>query len=140
MAMPDPVIALKTYLAADADIAALAGAHVYGNELPETLDTEMPTFAVVIVHAGGGSMGLGFEDFGDFRFDVFAYGPTRYEANRLWRAVHRCLKQLSRVVRDETLLHWAKPAGGPNTLNDPDTKWPFTLSTWQVLLAEVPVA
>lgn len=135
--MPDPVKALMAFLAADTDIAALVSGRVFGGELPETEIADMPRSCIVITHAGGGSIGAGWVNYTDLRFDVFAYGATRLEAARLWRAVHRALKLFHREVWETVLLHWARQAGGPTPLRDPDTTFPYVLSTWQVLLSEV---
>lgn len=137
---PDPLIAVIAYLKGDADVTAITGDDVYGNRLPEALDPVMPRFALLVTHAGGGALGTGWQDWTDLRFDLTAYGPTEYEANRLWRAAHRCMKQLAHAVSGGVLLHWARQAGGPNALRDPDTTWPYTVSSWQVLLSEVEVS
>lgn len=135
--MPDPILALMAQLTDDSDVVSLAGTRIYG-EMPESDAALMPRPSLVIRHAGSSnSFGNGWCEYGDLRFDVVAYGDTTYTAGALWRAVHRCLKGMAREVREGTLLHWARPAGGPTSLYDPDTQWPFVLSTWQVLLSEV---
>lgn len=141
MAVPDPILAVMALLAADTDVAALVSGRVYGMELPEADDVSMPRYALVVTLAGGNLLTGGtWSEYGDPRFDVFAYGATRLEANQLYRAAHVALKAMTRVKHASVLLHWARPAGGPIPLRDPDTTWPYVLSTWQVLLSEVAAA
>lgn len=137
--MPDPVKALMSVLAANADVAALVSTRVFGGELPESQATSMPRLCLVVTHAGGGHFGTSWQNYTDLRFDVFSYGATRHEAAQLWRAVHRALKGLRHTVSASVRLHWARQAGGPIPLRDPDTDDPYVLSTWQVLISEVAV-
>jgi hypothetical protein len=134
---PDPVSAVMAYLAADSDIAALAGARVFGGELPETEATSMPRGAIVVRESGGGFLGAEWQEYGDVRLDVITYGAIVDDASDLARAVRRRLKAMTRNVSETALLHWAKPDGGALPLRDPDTGWPYVVSSWQVLLAEV---
>lgn len=136
--MADPVVALMGVLKGDGNVAALAGESVFGTMLPEAMDTSMPAYALVVRQAGGGSLGSGFESWGDQRFDVFCYGGDTVQARGLWRAVYAVMKPLTPVVSAGVKLMWARSAGGPTPLIDPDVGWPYVLSTWQVLLTEVP--
>lgn len=138
--IPDHIEALVTYLKLDADVTSVATARIFGGELPEGETPFMPRSAVVLLHAGGlGAIGSGVQRYGDVRVDVRTYGATPKLASDVWRAVHPALKNLLREVHAETLLHWAKPSGGPISLRDPDTHWPYVLSSWQVLRSEVVV-
>lgn len=146
-AIPDHLAALRTFLISDAGVAAAtggagSGSRVFAGQLPEKFVASglMPTGAVLITAAGGlGTFGGGYQQFGDRRVDVRSYGASPHSANDLWRVVHPALKNLAReLIGDPAcLLHWARPAGGPLPLRDPDKDWPFVLSTWQVLSAEV---
>jgi hypothetical protein len=138
--IPDHIEALVAFLKLDADVASVAASRVFGAELPESETSFMPRSAVVLLPAGGlTAIGDGVQRYGDVRVDVRAYGTTPKLANDVWRAVHPALKDLLREVHAETLLHWAKPSGGPISLRDPDTHWPFVLSSWQVFRSEVAV-
>jgi hypothetical protein len=140
-AIADPIAAVRALLAADADVAALLAARVFGGELPGAEAKLMPRAAIVVRPAGGTqSIGGEWQDFGDTRIDVRCYGATPREAYALWRTVHPVLKHLKRQVVDETMLHWARPAGGPIAMRDPDTEWPSVNCSWQVLASERPVA
>lgn len=135
--MPDAVKAVVSLLKADADVAALVGARVFGGELPESEQQSMPRACLVVRKAGGGAIGTAWEDYGDLRFDVFSYGSTAHGADDVERAVHRRMKTFARVVSEGTLLHWARRDGGPLPLSDPNTTWRYVFSSWQVLVSEV---
>lgn len=140
MSVPDPIGALVAFLKADADVAGEVGTRVFGGELPRGETASMPRKAIVLTPSGGGFIGSGYQEYGDIRVDLHCYGETPKEANDVWRAVHPALKQLRRALQGPCLLHWARPAGGPLTLRDPDADWPFTLATYQILVAEVAAA
>lgn len=140
-AIADPVGALRAFLAADAGVAAITGTRVFGGELPAAESAAMPRAAVVVRPSGGAqAIGGEWQTYGDARYDFRLYGATPREAYALWRVVHPALKHMKRAVVDSTMLHWARPAGGPLALRDPGTEWPFTLCTFQVLASERPVA
>lgn len=84
-------------------------------------------------------MSQSYVQVGDHRVDVMSFGENPYEADRLHRAVYGALKQMRRNVQGQAMLHWAKPSSTGTALRDPDTEWPYTLSSWQVLVAETPV-
>lgn len=137
-AAPSPITALIEHLKADTDVAEIVGTRVFGTEIPEDESGSMPEATVVIKRAGGlGTLGGGYQEFGDIRVDVLCYGATPYLAEELLLAVHPALKQLRRAVYSGCLLHWANPAGGPLPLRDPDTDSPLFFSSWQVLAAEI---
>jgi hypothetical protein len=139
--IPDPVTALRDYLLQAPDVQVLTGGRVFGGELPRDEVEEMPRKCILIEPSGSlGAFGRGYQEYGDQRFDVVCYAETPFEAHKLWRVVHPLLKQLTRAVRADCLLHWAAPAGGPMPLRDPDTDWPATWSAWQVLLSELQAA
>lgn len=135
--MLDPVTALVSFLKADTDVAALTGGRVFGSELPDSQNANMPRAAVVCRQAGSpNTYGGGYQDFGDIRVECRCYSSTPYEAVRVSRAVYGALKMMRRNIQGSTILHWARPAGGMQTLRDPDTEWPFSMSSWQILAAE----
>lgn len=139
--IPDAVAALVAFLKQDVELQGLLGTRVYGGELPASVTGSMPTEAVVVSPAGGlGVIGSAYQEYGDVRLDVNCYGSTPNKAHEIWRCVHPLLKQMQRTSVSGTLLHWAKPAGGPLSLRDPDTDWPYNFSSWQVLAAEAAAA
>lgn len=136
--IPDRITALVAILKADAAVAAEVGARVFGGELPEAETASMPRKAIVITHAGGvAAFGGGYQEYGDSRVDTRCYGTTPHEADEVWRAAHGALKQLRRTLQGDMLVHWARQAGGPIPLRDPDADWPSIFASWQVLASEV---
>lgn len=139
-AVPDPLTGLIEFLKADTDLAALVSTRVFGAELPRNQVASMPRAAVVVQPAGGGLMGLEFQSWGDIRVDVDCYGSTAFASWQVYLAAYRALKMMQREVVAGVLLHWAKPSARGNTARDPDTDWPITLSSWQVLVSEIAAA
>lgn len=139
MAPPDPIAGLVAYLKADAGVAATVGTAVYGTRLPAGVASgTTPPSAVVVAAAGG--LGEG----GDAplmrpRVDVRCYGTTAAGAMAAWAAAFAALRALKRRSHASALLHAAVQEGGPLSLFDPDTDWPFVVSSWLVLVGEEPV-
>lgn len=140
--VPDHIDALVQLLRADPEVAALCDGHVYGGTaIPRAAVRRMPANAVVIAYSGGvGALGVGAQSWGDVRVDARSYGPSEQGAGVVFRAVYTALKGFERKVFADMLLHWARPVGGPLQLRDPDTDWPFILTSWQVLAGETPVS
>lgn len=134
----NPYTALRRFLLSDPSVYATAGGRVFVVELPDKEIASMPRSCVIIRGTGGGQMpaSTGYLEVGDIRIDIACYGETPLAAFELNLAVRGALKQMRRNVQAATVLHWAQPAGGPNTEREPDTEWPLTLSTWQVLWSE----
>lgn len=140
---PDPLPAVRLYLATDAAVSALvttapSAARVYVGDLPGP--EGMPRRAVV-VSAAGGPPSMDFVRLGRVNFDVRAYGESGYHARRVHFAVLEALKHLERVVVTvpgigAILLHTIVPLTGPLELRDPDTSWPFAFSSYRVLASE----
>jgi hypothetical protein len=138
----DPVAGLVEFLKADApDVEDLTSGRVFGGQLPKSENPAEPRACVVLRPAGGaGQFGGGYQQFSDQRIDAFCYGPTPHDAYQLWMTVHVALKQLERTVRAKTLIHWCRPTGGPLSLRDSSTEWPYTFASFQVLASEIPLA
>lgn len=139
----DSVKAVKDILAADSSVIALVGTRVFGIELPQSEANNMPRKCIVIKPSGGAGFGVGDRDFVKHsadRVDIFYYGETPFEANKLRRTAYDVLKQVSRTVVNQVLVHWLNRAGGPIPLRDPDTTWPLTFESFQVFYAEEAVA
>ncbi|MBS3927092.1 MAG: hypothetical protein KGZ65_00105 [Sphingomonadales bacterium] len=135
---PSPILALVEHLKADTTVAEEVGERVFGSELPEDECDSMPEASIVVKRAGGlDVIGQGFQEYGDIRVDVLCYAATPFLAEDLHLAVHPAMKQLRRTVYGDCVLHWARSSGGAIPLRDPDTDWPFTFSSWQVLVGEL---
>jgi hypothetical protein len=135
--IPDSVEALRRLLRDDDDVRALTGERVYGDEIPEDAAAAMPLRSIVVRPVSGPHVfGGGWQKFGDVRFDVLCYGRSRRESFDLYRYVQPLLKGLRTTRSADCLIYWARQGGGPLTLTDPDSEWPYTFSSWQVLVAE----
>lgn len=131
----DVIGALVSILAADADVAALAAARVYGDEINPDEIANQPRPAVVLEPSGGAvpTFTQGTSPLEAFRFDAFAYGANPREADRLRRAVYAAFRGITRQTQSGVLIHWVQPAGGFSSDRDPDTGWPRAFNSWQVL-------
>jgi len=140
MPIPDPLVAVRSYLVANAGVSALAGTRVFVAELPSAEADSMPRGAVVLSAAGGAQSGPGARshvEAGTTRIDVRCYGSSHVEASALHYAVLTALKAIGRTFVDGTLLHSCVVEGGPFSLREPDVDWPLVLSTYSLLAAEV---
>lgn len=134
--MADLVAALVALLLADAGVAALAGAYVFGAELPAGVTDEMPRKALVVVPSGGVSLtGASYVAHDTQRIDLFAFGATPIEAEALLQAGTEALRGIRRVVSAGVLIHWAQTAGGFALARDPDAAWPRAFRSFQVFHA-----
>lgn len=136
MSAADPVAALVAYLKADAGLAALLGAQVFGGELPAGEAISMPRKALVVKPSGGTSLTAGsFAEHDTGRFDLFGFGETPHEAARVADAGALAMKRLRRGVWAGTLLHWARSAGGASSGREPGTEWPRSFRSYQLFYA-----
>lgn len=132
----DPIAALAALLAADTAVAALAGARVFGGELPPAEARTMPRAALVVAPSGGISLTAGsYVEHDSVRADLFAYGATQKEASRLLAAAALALRRIRRAVSGGVLIHWAAPAGGGTAGRDPALAWPRAFQSFQVFHA-----
>lgn len=148
MAVPDPIAAVVAFLAADADVAALVGtttirgtvvARVFGEEVPAEEAVNMPR-ACITVSAGGGFHVRSYVQLQTPRLDVKCYGRTLSETGALHQAAYNALKYLNRRAQGVAFLHNAIQVGGPLSLRDDDTDWPFVWSTWEVLASDLAIS
>jgi hypothetical protein len=128
---PSPRAALVAYLAADADVVSLAGARVYGAELPGDDTTAMPQYAVVVQNAGGNGK-ANYSTQYNARFDIVAYGATPAAADQLQRACIGALEKLNRTVISGTILYSAISLTGVYPGRTPESYWPFAFTTWSI--------
>lgn len=136
---PDPLVAIRTVLLADPEVATYVDTRVFVAELPVGETPHMPRGAVVLSEAGGrGSRG--FARIGDTRVDVRSYGADFIEAWRVHAAVHEVLKQLRRSRVGDALLYTVTVEGGPLRLREPQVEWPLVLRTYGVTAAELAAA
>jgi hypothetical protein len=134
--LADIVTAIVELLKADAGIAALAGEHVYGGELPPDVPALMPRSAIVVQPSGGVPFApASTADLEAQRIDLVCYGPTLREAFALRSRGNRVLLDTKRRVIASTLIHWVQWAGGYLTGRDRDAGWPYAFQSYQALFA-----
>lgn len=122
--MTDILVALITFLKADADVDALIDGRVYGEQVPQAeIERQEPRKFVVVTDAGGIERNR-FLPIAQPRYDVWCYGETYHEAGNVDRAVYSALKALDRQPVGGVLLHNAGLAGGPMPVRDDKTGWP----------------
>lgn len=131
--MADPIAAMIELLAADPDVAELAGARVFGAELPPGETEHMPRRAIVLRPSGGTSLtGGSYAEHDTQRMDLFAFGATLREAEQLRAAAALALRRTRRSVWAGVLIHWVRSAGGYSAGRDPDAGWPRVFQSFQV--------
>ncbi|QXN67997.1 tail protein [Microcystis phage Mwe-Yong1] len=139
--MADIVTAIVDILKADAGVALLCGARVFGGELPAAEAKAMPRYAIVVQPSGGVPFAPGSRvDLEQQRFDVVAYGGTIFEASALRAAAARCLQAVQRQISAGVLVHWVQSAGGMLAGRDRDGQWPYAFQSFQSLFATDEVA
>ncbi len=137
----DIIAALVAFVKADASTAALVGSRVYGVELPKD-EADARARKIIVLKPSGeatliGSLGGGsYVEHTTQRFDVFSYGETPVEVEKVRGAVNLALKRLRRTVSLSVLIHWCNSAGGFTSRRDPDIFWPFNFQSYQTLFAE----
>lgn len=136
MAMPDPLVAVITLMKADAGIIAQVGTRVFGEELPRSEVPNMPRKAVSL-HSNGGRYGNDDLKVSPYRINTHCYGATVYESKQVDLAVYEFFKNLKRrgIAAGGGIL-LANAETGPFTLRDPDTTWPYVLTTYRCLVTE----
>ena len=133
----DVVASILVLLKRDADLMELTKGRIYGCEMPKEEIGHQPRCAVVIRRSPGlGSFG-GFLELEKASMNMFTYGESHARAEAVRREVSRVLKQATRQVINEVLLHSFSPVGSPSASRDPDTDWPYTLSQWNFMAAEI---
>ena len=137
--VPDIVGALVVLLKADAGIAALVGARVFGLELPRAEVNAMPRTSVIVRPSGGVSAVGGYVEAAAERVDAISWGATPYEASGVSLAVLVAMKRARRrvitVAGTGVLIHSAEEAGGRLSIRDAETNWPAMTQAFQVLYA-----
>lgn len=133
----DVIKGLVSFLRGDAALDLLVSDRVYGLELPASEAAAMPRKAVVLKASGGPTItGGSFVKATGQTFDIFSYGETPHESERVRRAVFDALKALQREVSADVLIHWCEPAGGFANLRDPDADWPINFQSFHAFYAE----
>jgi len=131
----DVIEAVRALLLGDSDIADLT-VKIYGAELPESENDNMPQ-KCIILHGAGGYQDRGTTDIVKPRIDAYCYGETYYEAGRVDRAVYDVMKHLSRRTINKVLLHSVACGSGPFQVKHAGTGWPIVWRSYQVTAADI---
>lgn len=126
---------------------------VYYPEIPRaTIDAwGMQPENTLEISAGGSVFSAGDNSYvkvARMRADLRCYGPTHYQAMKVYREAAELLKEMRAQVvivgaageEVGVKLDNAILSSGPLALTDPDTKWPFVVATWGVHGSEVEIA
>lgn len=124
----DHLTACRAYLLSVAAVTAQVGTRVYVTRVPANEASLMPRKAVTLTGAGGIS-GRGYNPIRNGRVDVRCFGATPFEAAAVYGAVYAALKFAARPT--DNLINAIEESGRID-MEDPDTRWPFVLSVWQV--------
>lgn len=134
--MSDLIAALTAILAGDTAVAAMAGAEIYGGELPAAAVARLPIGAVVVQASGGAAMTAGtYVEHDAQRIDVTCYGKTARQAELLRSACALALRRVRRRAVSQTLIHWIDSAGGVLSGRERDGGWPTAFQSFQVFHA-----
>jgi len=140
MTVADPITTLRAYLLTVSSLSTEVGGRVFGEEVPSTETNSMPRKCLVLASSGG-RMGLGAAsnmDVGNIRIAVRSYASELYEARAIDRMVYEAMTAISRwSASGQGGLHYAVQESGPFVIRDPDTQWPFALSTYGLMTGEV---
>lgn len=141
MAVTYDVGAIRQFLLNDPDVAAIAGTKVFGNEVPESENATMPKAVVLINSAGHGRVNANYIPVNNTIKDIRCYGKTPYESNMLFMVVAHALKQLRRTVvtqngLPDTILYSAMLVSGQFSAREPDTEWPVSWGSFEILVSE----
>lgn len=134
MSIPDPIAELRTLLLADTNVASLAGTRIYGDEIEETDQTDMPQATVILREAGGPGR-VAYNLYRQTRIDTLCYGATLSESAQLHRYVREVLETMNRPTG--TLFSAEVSSDGRNA-RDPDTQWPLCIASYLVMSATDP--
>jgi hypothetical protein len=146
------VAAIVQFLQGNGALDWIVANRVFDEELPDNVVSRMPVPCILVMSAGGShNIGGATNDFSDERVDVRCYAWNTLESARaLEYQVYDLLRNLTRVVVGDVLLHWCRSAGGavpvrsmpitwPGGVIDESTHWPYVQRSWQVLAADIPV-
>lgn len=134
----DPLAAVCAYLIAT--IGDVIEDRAFRPDLPRAENQFMPRTCVVVRKAGGGLLyGDSYLRISDPRLDIACYGEYAMEANTVASQVVVAMKRLTNSTWENCKLYSANISGGPLPSFEPDTLWPLSLVSVQLLHAEDPV-
>lgn len=130
MAIPDPITMVRTYLLTVTAVTTLCSTRIYGESLPVGDAASMPRACLVIAAAGGPA--TEWLRTVESRVDIRSYGATPLAARTLAWTVYDALAWLTKRTIATGKLYKAMPELSPIALIDPDTDWPYTVTSFLV--------
>lgn len=131
----DPTKAVAGYL--KQKMGEQVGGKVFRPELPEAINPQMPTSAIVVMPDDGGGMMAGNRlPIRDSCVAVLTYGATRLESDELARQAQHYLRQFNQVVSEGVLMYWCREASGITPHLEQIVAWPFAFAVYQCFFAE----
>ena len=123
---------------ADPALNTLVSGRIYGAELPESENGNMPEKAIVIALSGG------IEDSGTIeimksRVDVYCYGETFYQAGIVDAQVYELLKYAHRETISNMLIHEIAVSGGAIQLKESKSEAPIMWRSYVVTASEITI-
>lgn len=113
--------------------AGLADGRVWRPSMPQSEAATMPRRQIVVRRTGGGALTQAFMPSGDQRLDVRCYGSDAADAIDLERQVTSLMHYLRDVDTPYGRIMWCRLSGGASDQVEPQTSWPFTMTSWQVM-------
>jgi hypothetical protein len=135
----DPVTAVAAYL--KLKMGDSVGGRVYRPELPRSIDSKMPTPAIVLMPAGAGKLTSGNRwPIMDSLIDIICYAAARQQGDELAREAQLYLREFNSIVSAGVLLYWARETSGIIPGVESDVNWVTSEITVQVLHSTMKLA
>jgi hypothetical protein len=139
--------AIRKWLLDDSEINALVGGRIYAFELPDTEADDMPRKVILINDAGSGLQDSSYRNIDWTLKDIRCHGETMYESTVVYDTVKAKLKALKRTLitgmvdaqlnpLPDIFLYSAVPVAGRFTSREPDTDWPTSFGTFNIMVSE----
>lgn len=135
--------ALRAYLTAQSQLNTMVGGRIYGHEIPDFESKDMPRKVILINSVGRGNQNTGYLPLDNTLKDIRCYAESPYESARLYDLVKVIMREMTRTEvlpaagLAPVVLYNAFVVAGGFTNREPDTNWPVTFGTFNVLVSEV---
>lgn len=140
--LPSATAATRSLLIADADMAALLPGltaegtprvNVFCQAMPEDMASAKAQAAIVVRNSPGTQPMGGYSELVEPSYDIYCTGETHEQAWAVHQRMQHTLRQARRQVFDQCLLHSYDQISAPRSGNDPQTQWPYVMTTWKSL-------
>lgn len=136
MATKNANAALRLWLLAQTDVAALVSTRIYGRSTPEGFASLDPSASIVLDRAGGDSdPGMPIQE---TLFGIRCYGASDAGAEAVYMVLRNAMRRMnSNTITGGGITYVLCSAieEAPSVPSlDPDTEWPVVISQWRVLI------